>query len=584
MEGLPSPVSVKVHARVCSELLNLVGTVSEIIPEIEAARPRASGMEALGLLHNGISEAMSLLQRCSESSVLYLAFTGEDFLSRCKKSRNLLDQCLSQIQSMVPVILAEKISGVNLALRRAAFCLDPSEEKARKVLRELLHQYGSTVDSTEDFALSAIHAVCSLLHISSHRALLIEKRSIKKQLDRVGEASQIKRKILKLFLRLVDRYMKFTTEDRKHGGCEVEPQANCSYDGAQTNMLNWCVTLPSELMHDPPVFIASAQTDEDSTNSFASLASAMNNLNLPSDSSYTSLGSSQCSDYPCSNTVDVGNEVSAHPLNSRCTTVENIRRLLKISDASLSMMPLGKLIGLLIRYLKDARDCHDIVAQMTGCRYLLEHVQRHGNSVSYLKEDAYCLLTSLLDTQATMEVLSILEVLSSHQQCHHRIAESSALADILIILEHQVEELLEPALNILSNLSTNRDICSFITPSDFIPKLLPLFETRKLARYCVTILKNLCDNGENIASCIAETDGCVASIAKLLESGNHVEQECALSILVSLCSEGAGYCHLIMDDGVISGLFDVSINGNEKVKAMALRLIQILEAKYNRDV
>lgn len=343
--------------------------------------------------------------------------------------------------------------------------MDASEKKAGELLWELLHTYGSTIDSTDDFALSAIRAICSLLHISSPRALVIEKRSIRKQLDNVGEADQNKRKVLRLFLRLVDRYRKLATEDQKHNGsmepednlsfpspcnlsCKVEPHASCSYDEARTNMLNRSVppkefvcSLSSKLMHDP-VVIASGETYErmwikkwfgegqdrcpktkvklenfsftentglrnlisnwcatnglstpnarvqdeavnsweNSTDSSASLSRAINDLSLPSDFS-TSFASSQGLDCSCTKTLDIVNpshEISALPFNSSCSTVENTRRLLKISDASWSMMPFEKLIRLLLKYLKDAHDHHDVVAQTTGCNSLLELVQKYG--------------------------------------------------------------------------------------------------------------------------------------------------------------------------------------------------------------
>lgn len=60
----------------CSELLKSVIRVSKIFSEIEEARPRcSSGIEALCLLNNGIIKAKSLIQYCSESSVLYLVCT-----------------------------------------------------------------------------------------------------------------------------------------------------------------------------------------------------------------------------------------------------------------------------------------------------------------------------------------------------------------------------------------------------------------------------------------------------------------------------------------------------------------------------
>lgn len=102
--------AVKVHSLMCTELLKLVDSVSKIFPEIEAARPRcSSGIQLLCLLNNAFEKTKLLIQYCSESSKLYLAITGNVVLSRCKKTRNSLDQSLSQIQHMVPVILAAKI-------------------------------------------------------------------------------------------------------------------------------------------------------------------------------------------------------------------------------------------------------------------------------------------------------------------------------------------------------------------------------------------------------------------------------------------------------------------------------------------
>lgn len=339
------------------------------------------------------------------------------------------------------------------------------EEEAGKVLWELLHRYGSTIDSTEDFALSAIHAVCSRLHISSQKALVVEKRSIRKQLDKVGESERNKRKILVFFLTLLNKYRKVTREEQKHNDSaghedplpfarpynlsgKVEQHVNCSCGEAQTNMLSrpvppkeFICPLSSRLMHDP-VVIASGQTYErmwiqnwfdeghdtcpetnmklehlsftenagmkelilnwcakhnfstpdaevqeqlvnsweNSTNSIASLGSSTNDLNLPSDFSCISLGSSQGSDPSCPkiiNNVNPSHEICALPLNSSCNAVEKVRRLLKISDESWSMMPFGKFIQLFIRFLKDAHDLHDVEAQMTGCLYLLELVQEH---------------------------------------------------------------------------------------------------------------------------------------------------------------------------------------------------------------
>ncbi|KAG8373694.1 hypothetical protein BUALT_Bualt11G0051300 [Buddleja alternifolia] len=655
-----------VHARMCSELLKLITRVSRIFPEIEGARPRcSSGIDALCLLSSGIAKAKSLLKHCSESSALYLALTGDAILSRCKKSRNLLEQSLSQIQNMVPVMLAAKISGIIADLRSTTFCLDPSEEEAGKVLRELLHRYGSTIDSNEETALADIHAVSSLLHISSQKALLIEKRSIRKLLDKFGENEPNKMKILSFFLKLLNKYGKTIVNDQTDNGSsdhegslpfaspyhlsgETELRENYMSNEAQIDILSrqvppeeFLCPLSSRLMYDP-VVIASGQTYErmwiqkwfaeghttcpktnmklahlsftsnavmkelifkwcsthrvsipnpkfhegliksweSSSNSIASLSSSMNDLNLPLDFSNVSLGSSNDLK-PSPHEIDMEflSKFSTLPWGSRCKAVEDVKRLLNKSDESWLAIPLGKFIQLLLSFLKDAHDGRDVEALLTGCQLLLEFLQKYRNTTSYIKEDTYGLLASFLDTEVSKQALSILEVLSFHQQCLHLLASSNAFIGILNILDSQIQELLEPALNIMTNLSSNCDIISsLLIPSELIPKIIPFLEDDTLARFCVTILKNLCGN-EDAKVCIAESDGCIGSIAKILDKDSLEDQEHAVSVLLSLCSQRSEYCQLVMEE--VPALVSVSINGNERAKAMAMELLRILKDERN---
>ncbi|KAL8477210.1 hypothetical protein ACS0TY_029487 [Phlomoides rotata] len=209
VEELPSSLTnIKVHGGMCSELAKLVVRVSEIIPEIEAARPRGSGIETLSLLVEGISEAKSRLQRWSQFSTLYLALTGNEMLSKCNKTRNLLEKCLDQIQHMVPRSLATEICGIIVGVRRAEFGFDPREEKAGKALQEMLQKYCC---KRQDSAVSCIQAVCCWLHISSPKALVSERRSIKMQLSKVGGGS--KSKILRLFLSLLNKLQSHEYDD-----------------------------------------------------------------------------------------------------------------------------------------------------------------------------------------------------------------------------------------------------------------------------------------------------------------------------------------------------------------------------------
>lgn len=671
LEGLASAQTIKVHARTCSELLKLVIMVTKIFPEIEAARPGcSSGIEALCLLKYGIATAKSLFQNCSESSVLYLALTGDAIVSKCKKVRDILEQSLGEIQNMVPVVLAAKISGIIADLRSAAFCLDPLEEEAGKVLRELLRRCGSTIDSTEDAAISVIQSVSSCLHITSQKALLIEKRSIRKLLDKFGESEQSKRKILLFFLTLLKKYGKFISNEQKHNGLaehEEPPSPTSPYsisgegefclnfrsNEAQIDMFSspvppdeFICPLTSRLMYDP-VTIVSGHTYERtwikkwfdegydtcpktnmklehfsftsntiineqilkwcathgvpirepkvqdvlvnpweaSINSITSLSSSMNDLNLPFDLKNMSLKSSltSCpshvkvlSSVKSSHEIDVNffAKFSSHPWDSQCNAVVDVKRLYETNYASWSMIPLEEFVQLLLKFLKDAHDFRDMEAQMSGCVVLLEFVQKDRNSMLYLDEDSYGTLASLLDTKVAKQALAVLEALSFHQHSGLKFAASGALIRILNILDSPSQELLEPALKILSNLSKNSCLGSSITPLEIIAKLVRLLEEDTLARYCIITLENLCNIEEGRVS-IAETSGCISAVAKLLENGSCDVQESAVSIFHSLCTKHALYRERVMNEAVVPSLFYVSRNGNERAKAMASEILRI---------
>ncbi|KAL5077089.1 hypothetical protein RYX36_016073 [Vicia faba] len=126
----------------------------------------------------------------------FQAVTGDTVLLRCQKAKKSLEQSLIPIQSMVPVVLAVEVSRIVDDLERATFVLDSAEEEAGKVLTELLQQGTSNLVSAEDFELKALEFAAPRLNITSQKALLIEGRSIKKLLDKIGPNDQKKKSVV----------------------------------------------------------------------------------------------------------------------------------------------------------------------------------------------------------------------------------------------------------------------------------------------------------------------------------------------------------------------------------------------------
>ncbi|OIS98411.1 u-box domain-containing protein 5 [Nicotiana attenuata] len=661
----------------CMELIQLVSRVSILLPEIEAARPRCS--EALCLLNNEILKAKTLIQHCSESSKLYLALTGDVILSRCDRSRNLLKQSLGQVQNMVPVSLAAK---------DAIFSLDPSEEEAGRVVMELLHQYVTT-DSAEEHAFEAIQLSMRRLHITSLQTLLVEKRSIKRMLGRVGDGQ--KKKILLLFLNILSKHGKSIVIEQTESGslqredsflctnqCEAKSCLRCGSDDAQEDILRSCrppdefkCPLCLRLMYDP-VVIASGQTYErfwiqkwfaeghdtcpltkrklahlsltpnytmkdlisrwsathgvsvpdpsmeaaaahsfkSSLNSITSLSSSVNDLRLPIEFSNLSCGSPDAGLVSVAKTpndfdvvsgesndsihkIQSGVSIQDMDLNhltgfssfsweSQCILVGNISNFFKHNDQACSWMSSEDFVLTMVRFLNDARDFNDLNAQILGCLSLSTVLQKCRSNIPDLNDDAFALLVSFLGTEVSKEALAVLKILSCHQYCQQKFAASGALTPILEMLDAQNAELPEPAIKILSNLSENSRIVSLITPSELIPKLIPFLEDTALARDTLIILKNLCIT-EDATTSVAKTDGCISSVVKLLDSGSREDQEHAVALLLSLCSQCIQRCRLAMDEGIILDLFNISVNGNSKAKAMAMELLTLLRGEFNNN-
>lgn len=168
--------------------------------------------------------------------------------------------------------------------------LNSAEVEAGRVVRELLQQGTSTSDSIENSEIEALQFAAARLNITSPKAILIEKRSIKKLLDKVGPNEQTKRMILRYLLYMLKKYGNFimgeqmekvyaynegsiATENSSHNSLRthyVELDQGLNYDQYKTHDNELGKALPPEeykcpislrLMYDP-VIIASGVTYE----------------------------------------------------------------------------------------------------------------------------------------------------------------------------------------------------------------------------------------------------------------------------------------------------------------------------------
>lgn len=276
----------KVYYSICQELTKVIEKIRRVLPAIEAARPGCTvGIQELCALNNTIEKSKLLIQHCAESSKLYLAITGESIVLRCERIRSSMNHSLCLVQSMVPQIVVVQIDKVLDYLRDAKFVINSTEYEAGKAMIELLGQ----TDSSEEVELKAFQTAASCLKITSPKALLIERRSIKKLLDKLNGSDPKKEKILNYFLYLIKKYGKKVKADNGDDKSNCSPLDKC-LDPVPISTLNsrivensdesnglgkvksdsvannippeeFCCPISSRLMYDP-VVISSGQTFE----------------------------------------------------------------------------------------------------------------------------------------------------------------------------------------------------------------------------------------------------------------------------------------------------------------------------------
>ncbi|KAF0904361.1 hypothetical protein E2562_033567 [Oryza meyeriana var. granulata] len=686
----------------CSELTMMLDKVSSILPSIEAAQPGCkAGIEELCNLYNIVDKGKLIIQNCIECSSLYLAITGEATAMRCERIRDALRRSLFLVQTMVPSSLANQVADVHNDLGDVKFIVDPEEEESGKAILEMLRQS----DATQEHELQTFLFAASKLNLASPKAILIERRAIKKLLDKINGNDPKKEGILKFFQYLVRKYGKTMKPEGspKNEAVDVEnitsstdliasgtntPQKCFSPTNSWTgrcedqNNLSpvstppreFCCPLSMKLMYDP-VIIASGQTYErenierwfsegndicprtqvklenftitpntcmkavicnwckdneleftSSPEQFHSYSlSSLHNISAPliagkmreymsdhSSSSFALSGVSYVSS-PMRETEDsranftqffsnayyqlflsFSNfnkemflnffyELSELPMELQAKAVRDFKSVLNGEYQIWRSMISNGFLEAFLEFLKnDNRRC-TMEAQRTGIQFFLAFLCNSRARIPSISEDAVSLIASFLGSEIKTEALQILYELLQQPSCREsRLMTSIVAPSVFLAWESADTGCLELVLKIICELSSKNDVKSFLISSGIISKLSPILSEGRLPECCLKILLNLSE-WKQAADLIMRTDQCLSSISDYLDTGSSMEREHASGILLALCSRSIEDCVLIMKEGVIPALVDLSVNGTEAAKASSIKLLQLLRDSRHSD-
>uniref|UniRef100_A0A0D9WQ56 RING-type E3 ubiquitin transferase n=1 Tax=Leersia perrieri TaxID=77586 RepID=A0A0D9WQ56_9ORYZ len=670
----------KVHSSMCNQLTMMLDKVSSVLPAIEAAQPGCkAGIEELCNLYNIVDKGK-------------LAITGEATAMRCERIRIALRRSLFLVQNMV--------ADVHNDLADVKFTVNLEEEEAGKAILEMLQQS----DATQEHELQTFLFAASKLNLTSAKSILIERRAIKKLLDKINGNDPKKEGILKFFQYLVRKYGKsmkpesaakneavdvanvtsstdlFTSGTNAPQKCfsptnswtrRCEDQNNLSRLSTPSE---FCCPLSMKLMYDP-VIIASGQTYErenierwfseghdicprtqiklenftitpntcmktvicnwckdneleftSSSEQFHSYSlSSLHNISAPlisgttreymSDHSSSSLALSATSyvSSPMRETeesranytqffsnayyqlylsfsnfnkemfLNFFYELSELPMELQAKAVKDFKSVLNGECQIWHSMISNGFLEAFLEFLKNDNGRCTMEAQRTGIQFFLAFLRNSRTRIPSISEDAVHLIASFLDSELKTEALQMLHELLQQPTCwkSHLIA-SVVAPSVFLAWDSADTGCLELVLKIICELSSKSDVKSFLISSGIISKLSAVLSEGSLPEYCLKILLNLSE-GKQAADLIIRTDQCLSSISDYLDTGSSIEREHASGILLALCSRSIEDCVLVMKEGVIPALVDLSVNGTEVAKASSIKLLQLLRDSKHSD-
>ncbi|XP_010924179.2 uncharacterized protein [Elaeis guineensis] len=136
------------------------------------------------------------------------------------------------------------------------------------------------------------------------------------------------------------------------------------------------------------------------------------------------------------------------------------------------------------------------------------------------------------------------------------------------------------AVMALYNLSTLPEDINTILAAKPIPPLVNLLKickkSSKIAEKCTALVELLLGHDEGRMALTSEEGG-VLSVVEVLEEGSPLSREHAIGALLTMCeSDHCRYREVILNEGVMPGLLELTVQGTPKSQSKARSLLQLL--------
>lgn len=280
-----------------------------------------------------------------------------------------------------------------------------------------------------------------------------------------------------------------------------------------------------------------------------------------------------------------------YDFTKKLRVVEQIRHLLKDDEEARIYMGANGFVDALIRFLGIAVEERDEVAQ-ENCAMALFNlaVNNNRNKEIMLEAGVVPLLEEMISKSNSYWSTTALYLnLSCLEQAKPIIGSSIAIPFLInVLLTENDSQSRHDSLHALFNLSTN--------PSN-IPHLL----SAKIMEGLVSLITDSAPAGDhpwteksiavliNLASSkmarheMTETPSLISGLCTILEMGEPIEQEQSAACLLILCNGNKKCSQMVLQEGAIPPLVNISMNGTMRGQQKAQKLLMLFREQRQRE-
>ncbi|KAL0698775.1 hypothetical protein Bca4012_054897 [Brassica carinata] len=274
-------------------------------------------------------------------------------------------------------------------------------------------------------------------------------------------------------------------------------------------------------------------------------------------------------------------------LRKKCRVVEQMRVLLKDDEEARILMGENGCVEALLQFLGAALSEKNASAQKVGAMALFNlAVDNNRNKELMLVSGIIPVLEEMLcNPHSHGSVTALYLNLSCLEDAKPIIGSSLAVPFMVNLLWTETETQCKvDALHALYHLSTYPPNIPCLLSADIVNALqsLTVSDDQRWTEKSLAVLLNLVLNEAGKEEMVS-VPGLVSNLATILDTGEPNEQEQAVSLLLILCKYSEMCSQMVLQEGVIPSLVSISVNGTQRGRERAQKLLTLFRELRQRD-